>query len=221
MSILAIESGGDPRIPTATSLVAIGVSEGGPPALVALLRDLPADFPGALIVVQHVDAPFALGAAGWLREQVARPVRVAVDGERVTAGTVLLAGRSDHLVLTSSDRVGYTCEPRHAACHPSIDVFFHSVIAQWRGDAVGVLLTGMGRDGAAGLKAMRTHGLYTIAQDEASCAVYGMPKAAAALDAAVDILPLDLIASRLIDALGTSAADRCVHRRGGLAGGPG
>jgi two-component system response regulator WspF len=82
---------------------------------------------------------------------------------------------------------------------PSVDAFFHSVVKFWRGEALGVLLTGMGRDGAAGLKALRERGQYTIAQDQKTSAVYGMPKAAATLDAAVDILPLDRIAARLIE----------------------
>lgn len=187
--------------PKAQALVAIGASAGGPPALGALLRALPADFPAAIVIVQHVDAQFALGMAGWLGEQTRLPVRVAAHGDRIVAGTVLLAGRNEHLVFTSPDRLGYVREPQQAIYRPSIDVFFDSVLKHWRGDTVGVLLTGMGRDGAAGLKAMRDRGLYTIAQDEGSSAVYGMPKAAAALNAAVDILPIERLAARLTHAI--------------------
>ena len=207
--------GGTPREPLypaaplgglqATSLVAIGASAGGPPALAAVLRGLPADFPGAVVIVQHVDAQFALGMAAWLGEQTPLPVRVAAHGDRVTAGSVLLAGQNDHLVLRSAERFGYTREPSQSVYRPSIDVFFGSIIRHWRGDAVGVLLTGMGRDGAEGLRSMRTTGWYTIAQDETTSAVYGMPKAAAALDAAVDVLPVDLIAPRLVHALSRPA----------------
>jgi chemotaxis response regulator CheB len=164
-----------------------------------------------VVIVQHVDAQFALGMAGWLGEQTTLPVRTAASGDRLTAGTVLLAGRNDHLVLTSPGRLGYTREPTQSVYRPSIDVFFDSVIKHWRGDAVGVLLTGMGRDGAAGLKAMRMRGLYTIAQDEASSAVYGMPKAAAAMDAAVDILPVDAIGPRLAQALTLLPASSGLH----------
>jgi len=103
------------------------------------------------------------------------------------------------LIFKAGDRLGYTPEPREQSYRPSVDVFFESVVALWRGEVVGVLLTGMGRDGAKGLKALRGKGHYTIAQDQASSAVYGMPKAAVALDAAVDILPLGRIASRLVD----------------------
>jgi chemotaxis response regulator CheB len=110
-----------------------------------------------------------------------------------------LAGTDDHLIFKSKDRLGYTAEPREHAYRPSVDVFFESLSAHWAGNAVGVLLTGMGRDGAKGLKNMRSKGYYTIAQDEATSAVYGMPKAAALLGAAVDVLPLDRIAARLVD----------------------
>jgi chemotaxis response regulator CheB len=114
---------------------------------------------------------------------------------------VLLAGTGDHLVLKTADRVGYTVEPSDYVYRPSVDVFFQSVCQFWRGDVVGVLLTGMGRDGALGLKALRTRGHYTIAQDEATSAVYGMPKAAVMLQAAVDVLPAGRIAAKLMDVL--------------------
>jgi two-component system response regulator WspF len=183
-------------------LVAIGASAGGPKALASVLHGLPKDFPAAIVIIQHVGAQFASGMAGWLSEQSAVPVAVAREGDSPEAGRVLLAGTSDHLVLKGADRVGYTPEPCDYAYRPSIDVFFESVSRLWPGDAVGVLLTGMGRDGALGLKALRNRGHHTIAQDELSSAVYGMPTAAAALYAAVDILPMERIASRLIDVVG-------------------
>ncbi len=94
--------------------------------------------------------------------------------------------------------MGYTSDPAESSYRPSIDVFFNSVVSMWQGDAIGVLLSGMGRDGASGLKAMRDKGYYTIAQDRLSSAVYGMPKAAAEQAAAVAIVPAELIASKLI-----------------------
>ncbi|MES2538927.1 MAG: chemotaxis response regulator protein-glutamate methylesterase [Pseudomonadota bacterium] len=184
-----------------TPLVAIGASAGGPAALATVLAGLPADFPAALVVVQHIDQSFAAGLAGWLDEQCALTVRLAVEGDQPLAGTVLVAGTDLHLRLKSGDRLGYTQDPVDNPYHPSVDVFFHSVVQWWRGRAVGVLLTGMGRDGAQGLKAMRDQGCHTIAQDRGSSAVYGMPKAAAALDAAVEILPVGTIAQKLISAL--------------------
>ena len=180
-------------------LVAFGASAGGPAALSTVLSGLPPDFPAAVVIVQHVDERFAQGMAEWLSRQCALPVRVAKEGDRPAVGTVLVAGTNDHLTFKTAERIGYTPEPRDQAYRPSVDVFFASLGALWPGEAIGVLLTGMGRDGALGLKALRAKGCYTIAQDQATSTVYGMPKAAANLGAAVDILPLERIAPRLLD----------------------
>lgn len=182
-------------------LVAIGASAGGPAALAAVLGGLPADYAGAIVIVQHVDQQFAPGMAQWLASGSALPVRLAQEGEPPEAGKALLAATNDHLVLCSNGRLGYRAEPEDLAYRPSVDVFFDSVCRHWRGSVVGVLLTGMGRDGAAGLKALRGQGHHTIAQDRKSCAVYGMPKAALELDAACEELPLDRIAARLVERL--------------------
>lgn len=181
-------------------LVAIGASAGGPAALATVLGGVPKDFPAAIVIVQHIDEQFASGMADWLSQHSALPVRLAKEGDRPTADTVLLAGTSDHLTLKGADRLGYTPEPRSAVYRPSVDVFFQSVVQLWPAEVVGVLLTGMGRDGAMGLKGLRNQGHLTIAQDQASSAVYGMPKAAAALAAAVDILPIERIGPRLVTA---------------------
>jgi len=178
-------------------LVVVGASAGGPAALAVLLKGLPAKFPAAIVIVQHVDERFVDGLASWLGEQSGLPVRLAQEGERPEVGTALVAGHGGHLTMGADGRLAYASEPRSLAFCPSIDVFFQSVCEQWTGKAVGVLLTGMGADGAQGLKALRLKGLHTIAQDQATSAVYGMPKAAAAAQAAVDILPLDRIAARL------------------------
>jgi chemotaxis response regulator CheB len=182
-------------------LVAIGASAGGPAVLASLLHDLPKDFPAAVVIVQHVDEQFAAGMATWLNESAALHVRVAREGDRPTVGEVLLAASGDHLTLKTADRVGYTACPTDYVYRPSVDVFFHSACRLWPGDIVGVLLTGMGRDGALGLKALRDKGHHTIAQDQATSAVYGMPKAAAEINAAVDILPAGRIAWKLIQIL--------------------
>jgi chemotaxis response regulator CheB len=180
-------------------LVAIGASAGGPPALLTLLGSLPKDFPAAVVIVQHVDEQFAAGMTQWLGQHSAMPVAVIEEGDRPKAGCVLIAGTGDHLTLKGPNRLGYTSEPRHDVYRPSIDVFFQSVGRMWQGEVVGVVLTGMGSDGAVGLKALRDRGHHTIAQDKASSAVYGMPKAAAALNAAAEILPMGAIATRLIE----------------------
>jgi two-component system, chemotaxis family, response regulator WspF len=183
------------------ALVAIGSSAGGPAALAKVLTGLPRNFGASIVVVQHVDERFAASLADWLNRLSPLPVRVAEEGEAPLPGTVLLAGTRDHLTFKTATRLGYTPEPTDHVYRPSVDVFLQSMVRMWRGDAVGVLLTGMGRDGAVGLKAVRGKGWHTIAQDQATSAVYGMPKAAAEIGAAVDILPLDRIAARIRRAL--------------------
>jgi two-component system, chemotaxis family, response regulator WspF len=186
------------------AMVAIGASAGGPTALSTVLAGLPKTFAAAIVIIQHVDARFVAGMAEWLGKRSALPVRLAEEGDRPLPGTVLLAGTGDHLVLKAANRLGYVREPSHYAYRPSVDVYFQSVGKLWPGKTVGILLTGMGDDGARGLKELRSRGHHTIAQDETSSAVYGMPKAAAALDAAVNILPLKRIAPSLVDAFGAS-----------------
>ncbi|MFI8398074.1 chemotaxis response regulator protein-glutamate methylesterase [Pseudomonas sp. NPDC078863] len=185
--------------PSRQRLVAIGSSAGGPAALEMLLKDLPRDFPAAIVLVQHVDQVFAAGMAEWLASASGLDVRLAREGEPPQSGAVLLAGTNHHIRLLKNGTLAYTAEPVNEIYRPSIDVFFESVASYWNGDAVGVLLTGMGRDGAQGLKLMRQQGYLTIAQDQHSSAVYGMPKAAAAIDAAVEIRPLEKIAPRLLE----------------------
>ncbi|GAB2876772.1 chemotaxis response regulator protein-glutamate methylesterase [Pseudoduganella ginsengisoli] len=191
-----------PRSPTqapeardtgATRLVAIGASTGGPVAVSKILAGW-APPPGcAIVVVQHIDENFADHFARWLGEQLTIPVRAIDDGDSLAPGVVLVAKSNDHLVLDKDYRLSYDAAPRDYAYRPSVDVFFRCVARYFRGDAVGVLLTGMGRDGAEGLLAMRRAGQTTIAQDQATSAVYGMPRAAVELDAAQMILPLDKI----------------------------
>lgn len=182
----------------AETLIAIGASAGGPGAVRTVLGGLPRDFPAAVVVVQHMDQQFAPGMVEWLSGHSALPIRMAKEGDTPTAGTVLLASTNDHLVLKSPTRLGYTSEPADYVYRPSVDVFFHSVGKQWGGKAVGILLTGMGRDGAAGLKLLRDKGYYTIAQDQASSAVFGMPKAAIESGAAVDVMSAEKMASQLV-----------------------
>ena len=191
-----------PAVPRSTvavqRLVAIGASAGGPAALTELLRDIPAGFPAAIVLVQHVDQVFAAGMADWLTQTSGVPVRLALDGEPPQQGTALLAGTNQHIRLLNNGHLAYTTESGdYSVYRPSIDLFFESVARHWGGQAVGVLLTGMGRDGARGLKQMRERGFLTIAQDQQSSAVYGMPKAAAGLGAAAEIQPLRDIAPRL------------------------
>lgn len=184
---------------TATKiLIAIGASAGGPIAVATILKALPKTINAAIMLIQHVDEVFAASMAAWLATQCVLPVRLAKEGEAPEVGTVLLAGTNHHAQLLATGRINYTQEPSHLVYRPSVDVFFDSVAKSWTGLAIGILLTGMGRDGAKGLKAMRDKGFLTIAQDQQSCAVYGMPKAAAELNAASEILAPEQIAKRLI-----------------------
>jgi len=187
-------------LPTPTeagNLVVIGASAGGPAALAKILSQLPRDFPAPIVIIQHVDIQFAKGLGEWLGGQTSLKVRVAKENDRPEAGAVLLAGTGNHLVLCENGRLGYTAEPIDCPYRPSIDVFLKSVDEHWHGDVTAVLLTGMGRDGAEGLKMLRSRGHHTVAQDRESSAVYGMPKAAAELGAASEVLPLDQIGPRV------------------------
>jgi two-component system, chemotaxis family, response regulator WspF len=179
-------------------LIVIGASTGGPKAIVTILSQLPSDFESAIVIVQHVDVQFAAGMIDWLDQQTALQVRKARVGDRPAKGIVLFASTNDHLCLQSNGTLSYTPYPLNYPYRPSVDVFFKSVAQYWSDRGTAILLTGMGRDGAEGLKALRRRGWHTIAQDELSCVVYGMPKAAIELDAAVDVLSPDAIATTLL-----------------------
>ena len=174
-----------------TPLVAIGASTGGPKALVDLLQRLPPRLPAAVVIVQHIDAEFAPSLAEWLAVETGHKVTLAAPGERPRAGTVLVAGTDDHLVVSADGTLRYIAEPRDCPYRPSVDVFFRSALAHWPRPGLALLLTGMGRDGAQGLLELRTAGWHTVAQDEASSVLFGMPKAAAQLGAACEVLALD------------------------------
>jgi two-component system response regulator WspF len=143
-----------------------------------------------VVVVQHIAADFATGFASWLQGRTGLPVGLAAEGAAPEAGRVYVAGTDDHLVLGPDRRFSYTAEPRAYPYRPSVDVLFASLAAHWPGPGVAVLLTGMGHDGARGLAQLRGRGWHTIAQDQATSVVYGMPRAAAELNAAAEVLPL-------------------------------
>ncbi len=181
----------------APPLILLGTSTGGPVLLGEILKKLPRDFPAGIVIVQHVDPQFAEGLATWLASQSALPVRLAVAGDRIIPGTVLLAGTERHLIMTPGLRLDYSDEPRDCPFRPSVDALFESTARHWPAKGLAALLTGMGRDGAKGLLRLRQAGWHTLAQDEASSVVYGMPKAAAEIDAAVDVLPAAAIPGAL------------------------
>ena len=197
-----------PRQPAVrdVALIAVGASTGGPQALLTLLAGLPADLQQAVVVVQHMAAGFIPGLASWLDDLVPLPVVVGESGRRLARGTVTIAPSGGNL-LVQDDRLRTVCTPPEPGQFhvPGIDATFRSVAAALGPAACGVLLTGMGRDGAAGLLSMRRRGAVTVGQDEASCAVYGMPAAAAAAGAVEHVLPLDRIAATVLEVVGRPA----------------
>ncbi|MBR8837681.1 MAG: chemotaxis response regulator protein-glutamate methylesterase [Stigonema ocellatum SAG 48.90 = DSM 106950] len=187
--------------PQTPKLVVIGSSTGGPNALATILSHLPANFGAAVVIVQHVDAQFTPGLVEWLNQQTPLSVHMAGVGSRMEVGKVLIAATNDHLFLQSNLSLNYTKDPIDYPYRPSVDVFFKSVAQHWKHQGTAVLLTGMGKDGAEGLRILRMKGWHTIAQNQATCVVYGMPKAAVELGAAVESLPIEAIASTLIQRL--------------------
>jgi two-component system, chemotaxis family, response regulator WspF len=183
------------------SLIAIGASTGGPKALATILTPLPANFNAAIVIVQHVDRQFAEGLIEWLGHQTLLTVKKAVVGDRPTPGVVFVACTNDHLALQRNRTLSYIKEPANYPYRPSVDVFFKSLARHWRARGMAVLLTGMGRDGAEGLSQLRQQGWYTVAQDQASSVVYGMPKTAIELNAAVAVRNPQEIADYLLQSV--------------------
>jgi len=175
-------------------LVALGASTGGPEALARIVEAFPADFPAAVIIIQHISADFVPSLVQWLQHRARLHVRLARSGDVPVRGEILVAGSNDHLILGRDCRLLYTDDPVDNPYRPSVDVFFNSLAASWSTPGVAALLTGMGADGARGLLTLRQCGWHTLAQDQASSVVYGMPQAAAQLGAACQILPLSRLA---------------------------
>jgi two-component system chemotaxis response regulator CheB len=188
-------------------LIVVGASTGGPQALLTVLSQLPPDLCQAVLVVQHMADGFIPGLASWLDGLVPLPVLVGASGRRLAPGTITIAPGGGNLLVQDDRLRVLCCPPEPGQFHvPGIDATFMSVAAALGPDAVGVLLTGMGRDGAAGLLAMRERGALTLGQDESTSIVYGMPAAAAALNAVERQLPLQEIAPALLTAVGRALA---------------
>jgi two-component system chemotaxis response regulator CheB len=175
-------------------IVALGASTGGPSALVSVLRALPPTIEATILIVLHIDEPFGSLFAEWLSSQTPHTVSYPTGGEIVPANgrRVFMAAPGKHLVVRDG-RLGFSHESERHSCRPSVDVLFESLAREGSRDTLACLLTGMGRDGAQGLLSLRRAGAATIAQDEESSIVYGMPREAALLDAAERILPLSEI----------------------------
>jgi two-component system chemotaxis response regulator CheB len=184
---------------SALRMVALGASTGGPHALVHVLSRLARDFPLPIVVVLHIGPAFVVSLADWLDGQSGLRVTEAIDGEALPEPGrthVFLAPAERHLVVERG-RLRYSSAPERHSCRPSVDVLFESVAREVGAGAIGVLMTGMGRDGASGLLAMKSMGAPTIAQDEATSVVFGMPREAIQLGAVDQVLPLERIAPAL------------------------
>ena len=179
-------------------MVVIGASTGGPQALHVILSQLQKDFPAPVICVQHISEGFLDGLVGWLASQCSMQVMIAQSGETPKPGIVYFPEEGKHLELNSEGRFISSCSEPVDGHRPSVDVTFQAVAQRFGRSAVGVLLTGMGQDGAAGMRTLSRAGGLTIAQDQQSCIVFGMPKHAIELGAASQVLPLNDIASTLI-----------------------
>ena len=175
-------AGDGPRV------VAIGASTGGPKAIVDILQSLPRDFQLPILIVTHISEAFSAGFVDWLSANSPLPVRMARQDDLVQGPGVLVAPSERHMILNGT-RLQLTQDvPRHS-CRPSVDVLFDSLARHSGRNAIGILLTGMGRDGADGLLAIRRAGGVTVAQDEASSVIFGMPGEAVRLGAAAHVLP--------------------------------
>lgn len=182
-------------------VVLIGVSTGGPAALVRVLPQLPKDLGVPVVIVQHMPPVFTQSLAESLASKCSLQVREAGDGEKLEAGTVLIAPGGRQLKLCAGAdavRTQITDDPPENNCRPAVDYLFRSAANHLPGRAMAVILTGMGNDGTLGLRLLRRHGCFTIAQDEATSVVFGMPKAAIEAGLVDAVLPIDAIAGRIL-----------------------
>jgi two-component system chemotaxis response regulator CheB len=181
-----------PNTAPAGSIVAIGASTGGTEALTALLSAMPADAPG-IVIVQHMPEFFTAAFAGRLNDLCQIEVKEGADGDQVVPGRAIIAPGNRHLSVVPRNghyRIELSDGPLVSRHRPSADILFHSVASAAGASALGIILTGMGKDGAAGMLAMKQAGSRTLAQDEESCVVFGMPKEAIAAGAVDSVVPL-------------------------------
>jgi len=183
-------------------VLVMAASTGGPQAIQTVLQALGPDLDVPVLIVQHMSKGFLLGMVGWLDGTCPQAVQLAVDGVQPTGGSVYIAPEEHHLLVTRAGKLALTQAPPVGGFRPSANTLFESAAQFYGADAVGAVLTGMGDDGAAGLSALRSRGASTIAQDEASAVVYGMPRAAAAVGGAERVLPLDAIGPAVRKLLG-------------------
>ena len=180
-------------------IVAIGASTGGPPIIQTILSGLKKGYPAPILVVQHISKGFLEGLVEWLRQSTGLPVHIAKHGEELLPGHIYFARDDYHLGVDKDGRLRLSREEIENGLRPSVSYLFRSIINSFDGEAVGILLTGMGKDGAMEMKMMKDNGAVTIAQDRESSVVYGMPGEAVRLDGATYVLSPEEIAQTLED----------------------
>jgi two-component system chemotaxis response regulator CheB len=192
----------------APKVLAIAASTGGPAAVQTVLRGLGTGFPLPILVVQHIARGFVSALAEWLNNTITLPVRVAQQGERLFPGQIYLAPEDHHIVAYDHGAAGLRSMAKSDRFCPSADLLFESVARVYGSAAIGLVLTGMGDDGTRGLLALRAAGAPTLAQDAASCVVYGMPRAAVEAGAIARSAPLSMIADVILEMVGSLTRDR-------------
>ncbi len=195
--------------PVAVKVVAIGASTGGPPVIEKILSRLPPDFTVPVLIVQHMAEGFIGGFAEWLGQTSSLPVHVPFNGTITRPGHVYIAPDGNQMKIDSSGRICCSSDDPENGLRPAVSYLFRSVAEVYGRAAVGILLTGMGKDGAAELKLMKEKGAVTIAQNEESSAVFGMPGEAVRLNAARYVLPADRIAEVLASLVSSKAGIHC------------
>ena len=196
-----------PRGVRLPQIIAIGASTGGPPALQTILSQLPDRFPLPILCVQHISLGFLPGLVSWLAAHCKVKIQIARPGEIPQPGNVYFPPENTHMIIDGKGRLQASSEPPFGGHRPSVTVTFRSLAGFYGDTAIGVLLTGMGRDGSEGMQELAQAGALTIAQDEESCVVFGMPKDAIERGAARVVLPLTDIARALIEAVISPSVD--------------
>lgn len=179
-------------------IILIGASAGGPQALRTILEKLPAQFPLPVLIVQHLDKSFTESFRSWLASFSSLPVSIALDNERMKGGHIYLAQGGKNMTLRDRNTIKLSEEPQKGGYKPSVAALFHSAGLLYKRNAVAILLSGMGKDGAEEMLDIKKSGVYTIAQDKQSCLVFGMPGEAVKLNAAMAVYSPEKIAEELI-----------------------
>jgi two-component system chemotaxis response regulator CheB len=190
----AIPSNGSPEI----RVVVVGASTGGPIVIRTLLSEIPKEFPVPILVVQHMADGFTPGFVDWLNRTSKLPVRIPEENETILPGNVYMAPSGLQMLLRTGGRISYTKDAGEYGLSPSVSHLFRSAAKVYGANALAILLTGMGRDGAAEMKALKDLGAVTIAQDKESSVVFGMPGEAVRIGAATHILPPDRIVKEIV-----------------------